>query len=83
LGAFNDADESAGYMRLPRRCTPRNDLRIGMKPSCYIYYSGNNICQNRHSRESGNPALAWMPDQVRHDRERTGKPRLVGGELHI
>jgi len=31
------------------------------------YYSGNNICQSRHSRESGNPELAWMPDQVRHD----------------
>jgi hypothetical protein len=31
------------------------------------YYSGNNICQSRHSCESGNPELDWMPDQVRHD----------------
>jgi hypothetical protein len=29
--------------------------------------SGNNICQSCHSRESGNPELDWMPDQVRHD----------------
>jgi len=33
----------------------------------FFYYSGNNICQSRHSRESGNPELDWMPDQVRHD----------------
>jgi hypothetical protein len=31
------------------------------------YYSGNNISQSRHSRESGNPELDWMPDQVQHD----------------
>jgi len=28
------------------------------------YYDGNNIRQSRHSRESGNPALAWMPDRT-------------------
>ena len=40
-----------------------------------FYYFGNNICQSRHSRESGNHELDWMPDQslprtrsgVRHD----------------
>ena len=26
------------------------------------YYSGNNICQSRHSGESRNPELAGMPD---------------------
>ena len=30
------------------------------------YYSGNNICQSRHSGESRNPELVWMPPyQVR------------------
>jgi len=28
-----------------------------------VYYYGNNICQNRHSGESRNPELAWMPDR--------------------
>ena len=34
------------------------------KHSAIAYdYSSNNIYQSRHSRESGNPELDWMPDQ--------------------
>jgi len=33
----------------------------------WYYYTGNSISHNYHSRESGNPEFAWMPDQVRHD----------------
>ena len=45
----------------------RSVLPYQKKPVCPNYYSGNNICQSRHSRESGNPKPHWMPDQVRHD----------------
>ena len=58
-----------------------------------FYYFGNNICQSRHSRESGNQELDWMPDQVRHDirylmegemidPERCAQRRAVACPLH-